>query len=66
MTGREGMCDIRFFRRAYLDYRAAVNLLNVPENDEAYMNAVAYHSTGCGEDFESISGMCRCDGSQYA
>ena len=37
------MCDIRFFRRAYLDYRAAVNLWNVPENDEAYMNAVAYH-----------------------
>ena len=37
------MCDIRFFKRAYLDYRAAENLLKAPENDEAYMNAVAYH-----------------------
>lgn len=37
------MCDIRFFRRAYLDCRAAENLLKIPENDEAYMNAVAYH-----------------------
>ena len=37
------MCDIRFFRRAFLDYRAAENLLKIPENDEAYMNAVAYH-----------------------
>lgn len=37
------MCDIRLFKRAYLDYRAAENLLKIPENDEAYMNAVAYH-----------------------
>ena len=37
------MCDIRLFRRAYLDYRAAENLLKTPENDEAYMNTVAYH-----------------------
>lgn len=37
------MCDIRLFRRAYLDYKAAENLLKIPENDEAYMNAVAYH-----------------------
>ena len=37
------MCDIRFFRRAYLDYRAAENLWKIPVNDEAYMNAVAYH-----------------------
>lgn len=37
------MCDIRLFRRAYLDYRVAENLLKVPENDEAYMNTVAYH-----------------------
>ena len=37
------MCDIRLFRRAYLDYRAAENLLKMPENDEAYMNTVAYH-----------------------
>lgn len=37
------MCDIRFFKRAYLDCRAAENLLKIPENDEAYMNAVAYH-----------------------
>lgn len=37
------MCDIRFFRRGFLDYRAAENLAKMPENDEAYMNAVAYH-----------------------
>jgi len=37
------MCDIRLFRRAYLDWRAADNLLKTPENDEAYMNTVAYH-----------------------
>lgn len=37
------MCDVRLFKRAYLDYRAAENLLKTPENDEAYMNAVAYH-----------------------
>ncbi len=37
------MCDVRLFKRAYLDYRAAENLLKIPENDEAYMNAVAYH-----------------------
>lgn len=37
------MCDVRLFRRAYLDYKAAENLLKIPENDEAYMNAVAYH-----------------------
>ena len=37
------MCDVRLFKRAYLDYRAAENLLMIPENDEAYMNAVAYH-----------------------
>lgn len=43
MTGRGRMCDVRLFRRAFLDYRAAGNLLKVPENDEAYMNAVAYH-----------------------
>lgn len=37
------MCDIRLFRRAYLEYRAAENLLRIPENDEAYMNTIAYH-----------------------
>lgn len=37
------MCDIRLFRRAYLDCCAAENLLKVPVNDEAYMNTVAYH-----------------------
>lgn len=37
------MCDIRLFKRAYLDWKAAKNLLRIPENDEAYMNNVAYH-----------------------
>ncbi len=37
------MCDIRYFRRAWLDYKAAEVLLEKPQNDEAYMNSVAYH-----------------------
>ncbi|MCD7885065.1 MAG: HEPN domain-containing protein [Lachnospiraceae bacterium] len=37
------MCDIRLFRRAWLDFRTARNLLAIPENDEAYINNVAYH-----------------------
>ncbi|MCC8046623.1 MAG: HEPN domain-containing protein [Clostridiales bacterium] len=37
------MCDIRLFRRAWLDFRSAQNILAVPENDEAYINNVAYH-----------------------
>ncbi|MCC8106921.1 MAG: HEPN domain-containing protein [Clostridiales bacterium] len=37
------MCDIRLFRRAWLDFKAAENLLAVPMNDEAYINNVAYH-----------------------
>ncbi|MCD7817877.1 MAG: HEPN domain-containing protein [Lachnospiraceae bacterium] len=37
------MCDIRLFKRAWLDFKAAENLLAVPMNDEAYINNVAYH-----------------------
>ncbi|MCD7744439.1 MAG: HEPN domain-containing protein [Lachnospiraceae bacterium] len=37
------MCDIRLFRRAWLDFKSAENLLAVPVNDEAYINNVAYH-----------------------
>lgn len=32
MTEREVMCDIRLFRRAWLDYKTAANLLAVPES----------------------------------
>lgn len=37
------MCDIRLFKSAYQEYELAVVILNVPRNDEAFLNAVAYH-----------------------
>lgn len=37
------MCDIRFFRSAYTDYELAVSIFQIPRNDEAFINAVAYH-----------------------
>lgn len=43
MTGRENMCDIRFFRSAYADYEVAAGLFKIPRNDEIFVNAMAYH-----------------------
>lgn len=37
------MCDIRYFKCAYADYEAAETLFQVPRNDEAFVNIVAYH-----------------------
>ena len=37
------MCDIRMFRMAYNDYELAVSIFKIPRNDEAFLNAVAYH-----------------------
>ena len=37
------MCDIRFFKSAYTDYELAVSIFQIPRNDEAFINAVAYH-----------------------
>lgn len=54
------MCDIRLFRRAYLDYRAAENLLKMPENDEAYMNTVAYHLQQAAE--KTLKAFLECVG----
>ncbi len=54
------MCDIRLFRRAYMDYRVAENLLKIPENDEAYMNAVAYHLQQSVE--KTLKGFLECVG----
>jgi HEPN domain-containing protein len=37
------MCDIRYFKSAYTDYELAVNIFQIPRNDEAFVNDVAYH-----------------------
>lgn len=37
------MCDIRFFKSSYTDYELAVSIFQIPRNDEAFINAVAYH-----------------------
>ena len=37
------MCDIRLFRAAYTDYELAEAIYKIPRNDEAFLNAVAYH-----------------------
>lgn len=37
------MCDIRLFRSAYTDYELAQEIYKIPRNDEAFLNATAYH-----------------------
>ncbi|MCI8370968.1 MAG: HEPN domain-containing protein [Lachnospiraceae bacterium] len=37
------MCDIRFFKNAYNDYRVASELLKNAQVDEFYINTIAYH-----------------------
>ena len=37
------MCDIRLFRAAYSDYKLAVSIFKLPENDELFLNSIAYH-----------------------
>lgn len=37
------MCDIRYFKNAYNDYRVATDLLRNAEADEFYINTIAYH-----------------------
>ena len=54
------MCDIRLFKRAWLDYKAAESLLAVPQNDEAYMNYVAYHLQQAVE--KSLKAFLECVG----
>ncbi|MCD8023335.1 MAG: HEPN domain-containing protein [Lachnospiraceae bacterium] len=54
------MCDIRLFKRAWLDYKAAESLLAVPQNEEANMNYVAYHLQQAVE--KSLKAFLECVG----
>lgn len=37
------MCDIRLFKSAYIDFELAEEIYQIPRNDEAFLNGVAYH-----------------------
>ena len=37
------MCDIRLFRSAYSDYKLAASIYKLPDNDELFLNSIAYH-----------------------
>lgn len=37
------MCDIRLFRSAYTDFELAREIFQIPRNDEAFLNGIAYH-----------------------
>ena len=37
------MCDIRLFRSAYSEYKLAVSIFKLPDNDEMFLNSIAYH-----------------------
>lgn len=41
------MCDIRFFKSAYHCYDVAANLMRYYEQDEMYLNDVAYNLQQC-------------------
>ena len=37
------MCDIRLFRSAYTEFELAREIFQIPRNDEAFLNGIAYH-----------------------
>lgn len=37
------MCDIRLFKSAYTDFELAKEIYQIPRNDEAFLNGIAYH-----------------------
>lgn len=37
------MCDIRLFRSAYTEFELAREIYQIPRNDEAFLNGIAYH-----------------------
>ena len=54
------MCDIRFFKSAYHCYDVAANLLKYYEQDELYLNDVAYNLQQCVE--KTLRAFLECKG----
>ncbi len=54
------MCDIRYFKSAYHCYDVAVNLMNLYQNDEMYLNDVAYNLQQCIE--KTLKAFLECKG----
>lgn len=54
------MCDIRFFKSAYHCYDVAANLLKYYEQDELYLNDVAYNLQQCIE--KTLKAFLECKG----
>jgi len=54
------MCDIRLFKSALLDYKAAKTIYNAPYNDEMFLNNAAYHLQQCVE--KTVKGALECVG----
>ena len=54
------MCDIRYFKNAYNDYRVAAELLKSAEMDEYYINSIAYHLQQTVE--KTLKGYLECVG----
>lgn len=54
------MCDIRFFKSAYHCYDVAANLLKYYEQDELYLNDVAYNLQQCVE--KTLKAFLECKG----
>lgn len=54
------MCDIRYFKSAYHCYDVAANLIKFYENDEMYLNDVAYNLQQCVE--KSLKAFLECKG----
>lgn len=54
------MCDIRFFKSAYHCYDVAAKLLKFYEQDEMYLNDVAYNLQQCVE--KTLKAFLECKG----
>lgn len=54
------MCDIRFFKSAYHCYDVAVKLMKYYEQDEMYLNDVAYNLQQCVE--KTLKAFLECKG----
>lgn len=54
------MCDIRFFKSAYHCYDVAANLIKYYEQDEMYLNDVAYNLQQCIE--KTLKAFLECKG----
>lgn len=54
------MCDIRYFKNAYNDYKVATDLLKNADADEFYINTIAYHLQQAVE--KTLKGFLECVG----